>query len=469
MEGLGDTLSRMARQQWEATKASPVGKFARYQLDPESFLAPNERLEPGLTDGYAYSLKPNETADDAGNVVGPDGQPVTFKPRPQLSTLADMLGYMTGGVGGAPKGALGAGAYRSVRDVNPSVFAGDDYARGYLATRMEAGHKRAGQGYQLPDMEPKTLSKMDKSLTSMSTEPSKPYLEKADRALSMGFDTPAYHFTNAPADPEMARLLGAAPFRELDPFVTTRGSMYFGDVPSKIIQSGAAQKTIGDPRMYPFILKDVMGEHAMPPGLFEHLPDTLKPNQWGELGGASKGDMIAGIKETPGYADNITAAREAAKEHFGSSFDPDFFANQQTSAREALADMLSKLYYDKQPGGLSVKSDPMGFVPAAINDPGLPHYSQYEVGARPNKPGTNMTGLHSPLQNEVGAVGFSGSRILDEMRNAGGKSFAMIDPTGVRSMGAKFLNPNGDLLSGTAPPSWLLNMPMTMPNEGNPQ
>lgn len=462
MAGLGDTLSKMANDQWEATKASPVGKFVRYQFAPETFLAPNERLKPGLMDGYQYSLKPGETTDDAGNVIGPDGQAVTFKNRPQLSGLADLLGFMTGGVAGAPKGAVGSGAYRAVREVEPSLLAGDDYAREFLATRMEAGHKRAGQGYSPQSMAPKDLDKMDKSLTSMSTPPSAPYLDKADRALAMGFDTPAYHFTNAPADPEVRRLLGASPFREMDPFVTNRGSMYFGDTPSGIIKSGAAQKTMGDPRMYAFVLKDIMGEHPMPPGLYSQMPDTLTFDKYGSVPHTASKDVQAAIQSTPGYAENMQAAREAAKERFGpSNFSPDKFQAIQGDARDSLATMLARLYYEQVPGaapGQVAKMDPMSFVPAASGSTDIPHYGIFENGSLPNLPGTQLTGLHSPLQNEIGAVGFSGSRIRDEMRKVNGKSFAMIDPTGVRSMGARFQNPNGDLLSGVTPPSWWLNL-----------
>ena len=457
MAGLGETLAGL----WDSFKGSPVGKFVQYEVAPESTMAPNERVRPGLYQGYQYQLRPGETFDDAGTVYGADGNPVTFKDGPQAMGLADMFGLMTGGVaGGAPKGAITSGFHRVHREVNPAITHDIDYARDWLANRLQAGHKRGAQGYRLPDLDDVSLEKMDKALTSMSGAPGKVYLDKADRALSMGFDTPGYHFTNMEPDPEIMKRLGATPFREIDPFYGTRGSMYFGDVPSKIIQSGAAQKTYGDPRMYPYVLRDVMGEHALPPGTAAALPETLKLNQWGQVTDQSFNDLRAGLQSAPGYADNIGAAREAEKKFMmeqGLGFNQGFFDQAQASASKDLAPMIQKLYYDKVPGEPNTVRlmAPEDFVPATTHDDGLPHYSQFEVGARMNRNGQAFTGVHSPLQNEIGAIGFSGSRVLDEMRNKGGKSFAMIDPAGVRSMGAKFQDPYGDLLSARVPATWM--------------
>lgn len=456
MAGLGETLSGL----WESFKGSPVGKFAQYEVAPESTMAPNERVRPGLYQGYQYQLRPGETFDDAGTVYGADGNPVTFKDGPQAMGLADLFGLMTGGVaGGAPKGAITSGFHRVHRDINPAVTPDLDYAREWLGGRLQAGHKRASQGYRLPSLDDVSLEKMDKALTKTSM-PSQPYLDKADRALSMGFDTPAYHFTNMEPDPEMLKRLAATPFREIDPFYGTRGAMYFGDVPSKIIQSGAAQKIYGDPRMYPYVLRDVMGEHPLPPGTMAQLPETLNLNSWGQVTDGSFNDLRAGLQSAPGYADNIGAAREAEKKFrtdLGLGFSPEHFNQYQASASKDLAPMIQRLYYDKVPGEPNTVRlmAPEDFVPATISDDGLPHYSQVEAGANMNRNGVPMSGLHSPLQNEIGAIGFSGTRVLDEMRNKGGKSFAMSDPAGVRSMGAKFQDPYGDLLSAQVPSTWI--------------
>lgn len=461
MAGLGDTLAGLVKQGWDAVKNTGPGKFAQYEFAPESTMAPNERVRPGLYQGYKYELRPGESIDDAGNVYGADGQPVTFKDGPKAMGLADLFGLMTGGVaGGAPKGAVTSGFHRVHRDINPAVTPDIDYARDWLGGRLQAGHKRASQGYRLPSLDDASLEKMDKALTKTSM-PSQHYLDKADRALSMGFDTPAYHFTNMEPDPEMLKRLAATPFREIDPFYSTRGSMYFGDVPSKIISSGAAQKTYGDPRMYPYVLRDVFGEHPLSPGLQAQLPESLALNNWGSPTDAAFKDLQAGMRAAPGYADNIGAAREAEKKFLmdlGYPFNEGGFNATQAEAFDTLTPMLQRLYYDKVPGGdpnrLHLMA-PEDFVPAQIVDDGLPHYSQYEAGSRMNRKGVPQTGLHSPLQNEIGALGFSGSRVLDEMRNAGGKSFAMIDPAGVRSMAAKFEDPYGDLLSARVPATWM--------------
>lgn len=456
MEGLGDTLSRMARQQWELTKASPVGKFARYQLDPESFLKPNERLKPGLTDGYQYSLKPGETTDDAGTVYGQDGQPVTFKSRPQLSSLADLLGYMVGGVGGAPKGAVGAGIHRRVHNFEPSLDAGDPTVHRELALKMEAMHKRGSQGYAIPDKNPETLDKADKALTRVSTKDPLPrYEQSAGRALDMGFDTPAFHATTHEADPAVARLLAGTPWRELDPTYKARGAFYLGDFdkPTAGIRSSAAQLGYGEPKIYPFLVKDVFGENALPSGLQKVLPDRIK-------GGFDTTDIYHGLQDAPGYSDNLAAAMEAAKERYGSGFDTSKFLSGQASARQGIAELLARNYYAPPENGVSFMSAPRRllppheFKPVGVTDTSaMPHYSTFESGGVPNLNGKPQSGLHSPWQNELGAMGFSGARVADEMRNVGAKSFGMFDPTGVRAVGAKFENPTGDLLSAVTPPS----------------
>lgn len=441
-----------------------VDKFVDYELNPESRLKPNERLRPGLMQGWRYDLRPGETMDDQNRVIQPDGTPATFVDRPQLATIADIIGFMTGGVAGAPKGALGSGAYRTVRDVGPSILAEDLTAVRELALRMEAMHKRGAQGYQINDPSVEGLAKADKALTRVSTkEPLPRYQDSATRALDMGFDTPAFHITNVNPDPEVLRKLAGTPFSTMDPFVKNRGSMYFGNFenPMGPLQTGAAQFTHGDVRAYPYMLKDVMGEHPMLPGLYGQMPDTLQFGKFGEVPGGTLGDIRDAMQATPGWGDNMGAAMEAAKEYFGKGFDPATFLQKQGTARNDVAEMLARLYYEPVPGGApgSVqKIDPMAYRPADPSAAGLPGFSAFESGARQNKPGSVLSGLHSPIQNEIGAIGFSGARVKDEMRKIGGKSYAMIDPTGVRAVGAKFKDPFGDLLSAHAPPSWWVDL-----------
>ena len=53
------------------------------------------------------------------------------------------------------------------------------------------------------------------------------------------------------------------------------------------------------------------------------------------------------------------------------------------------------------------------------------------------------------------SMGFAGSRVIDETKNAGGKTFAMMDPTAIRSASAQFKDPYGNLLSSQVPLGWV--------------
>ena len=93
---------------------SALGQFLGYQFAPERFLAPNQRLQPGPTENYEYTPQPDEHVNDAGEVYGPGGIKREFVNPPALASLFDLMGYQMGGIAGAPKNAIGAGAFRGV-------------------------------------------------------------------------------------------------------------------------------------------------------------------------------------------------------------------------------------------------------------------------------------------------------------------------------------------------------------------
>ena len=464
-----------------------------YPAVPKPRPRPNWIVEPDLLSQQTGSWVTPEMEmryEDTGNRAywRDTGEPVQIVPRERLlpftrtpdgveltmPKIADILGFVAGGT--APKGGVvtGSGMWRKAREVSPSVYAEDPTVADLLARQMEAMHKRGSQGYVLegknkdalfnpPGKE--DLAKADKALTTVSTkEPLPRYADAAQRALDMGFDTPAFHVTNMTPEADTIKKLAGTPFREMDPTVGSRGAAFFGgfETPTGPLTSGAAQYTSGTPRVYPYLVKDVLGEHPLPPGLNASLPDAIQVDQWKNLSKDSLGDLLAGMLSTAGYEDNIMAAIEAAKARFGKSFSQNVFDVDHEAAANTVARMLAQTYFRATPDGapgMLQKVDAFDFQPLKWNSSALMPYGEFELGAVKNLAGQAQSGLHSPVQNQIGAIGFSGARVRDEMAKVNGKTYAMIDPFGVRAVGAKFKNPFGDLLSASVPPGAFFNAP----------
>ena len=452
---------------WDVVKKSLPYNFIGQQLSPESYLKPNERLRPGPNEGWQYELKPGEVQTDTG-VLDEKGQPLTFVPRPGLSTLMDLFPQ----TGGAPKGAeaVASGIYRTQREVVPSLIRNNPERMDQLGLLMEAMHKRGSQGYKLPskygsDFNEENLAKADKALTKVSTtEPLPRYKDAADRATNLGYDTPAVHVASSSvADPEALKKLSGSPWFDIDPHTADRGAFYLGDFdkPTGPLRSGAALNTGSDPRAYPFLIKDVAGEHPLPPGLHAQMPPSFTTGKWPDMPAQQNlEDIYHAIQAAPGYGENLGGAMEAAKQRYGSGFDATHFLKSQAKAREDVARMISQIYYQTDPANPASKilTPREEFKPAKYNATGLPHYTEFESGSSGRGWGKSQTPVHSPWQNELGSAGFSGARVTDEQTGKGYKTYAMFDPFGVRAVGAKFKDPNGNLLSGATPPGWLDQM-----------
>jgi hypothetical protein len=63
------------------------------------------------------------------------------------------------------------------------------------------------------------------------------------------------------------------------------------------------------------------------------------------------------------------------------------------------------------------------------------------------------------MQNVINSLGFSGSRVRDEMQKVLGSTYAMTDPAAVRAVGAQFKDPFGNLVSARVPAGAIFSQP----------
>lgn len=451
---------------------------------PEPRPAPPRRnwmVEPDLLSRSMGFLEPGMTMDDAGRVSWADtGEDIQIIPRPRFSfrvdtpdgqqwtlpRVFDAFGYMTGGVGGAPKGAIGAGAYRRVE---PSAFAGDPTVAEIIAKHIDAAGKRTlpsakapEGGYPMPERysEQKLFDKANRSLMTLSMPPSANAWGKAERALDLGFDTPAFHVTSQRfVDPAAAKK--SSPWLDLDPLMPipgagdrSRGATYFADTPSGPITSGAAQLA-GPGRAFGFMLKDVMGETPLPSHLQQMLPQRIGGDKYG-VDKASLRDIRDAFTGSSAYKESIGAANEARMRRLGEYYGPDDIAERISANERNLAEMLANIYYRQAGEDMRQLVSPSEFRPVGPFDEFMPKWGVFEKGAVPKS--GDIPGVHGFMQDVMGAAGFGGSRVYDEMRHAQGKSFGMFDPSAVRAAGAQFKDPYGNLVSAQTPLGSMFSM-----------
>ena len=437
---------------------------------------PNWVMEPTLEQANLGGwLPPGASTDDAGRPVYPDtGENIQIIRRPGVLPLvatpdgpqfvspkiADLLGGIVGG--GAPSGALRAG----YGPVERSVLASDPTVVERLAQHIDASAKRVlprpqmpeGGFYVPPVTDEAALAHMDNSLGALSFAPSKNAMGKAERALDMGLDTPAFHITGAKyVDP--AAIKKSSPFLEMDPFIANRGAMYFGDSPSGIWKSGAAQVS-GEPRGFGFVLgRNILGDSALPSALHEAAPASVQFQH----GQPITNELLEVMRSQPGYKDAMAAAREEAQRYYtnspGNMFDATHYGAGVNNAEHTVAEQLARIYYSdpgyKGAGNLISRE---GFTPVSASQAeALPKWQEFEAGARRTQPGN--VGVHSPMQNVINSLGFSGSRERDEMQKVLGSTYAMTDPAAVRAVGAQFKDPFGNLVSARVPAGAVFSQP----------
>jgi hypothetical protein len=435
--------------------------FGQYELAPETLVGPNQRVRPGIMDGYAYTPQPGETVDDSGQWYTADMQPIEWVDRPQLASLLDLFGNTMGGVAAPVRAAageavLGAGPILKAR---PSELLNmDPTAAEYLAQHVEAMRKRAPMGYKLGGEA--TLEKADNALTKLSLPPSKNAMGVVERAAELGFDTPMFHVSGYRAG-EKPLKDGSVPFLTPDPNRAGRGAVFFGDMPSSIVRSGAAVGAGGGDgaSVFPFLLRaPIMGEHAIPEEALSALPDSLQfassaPDAFATP--QSIQDLVAGIRNGP-YRQEAMDARLAATP----PGDRQWIKSQIEQTDESLAKHMARMYYAPEMGGGMLGPDDFMPVPGGKNQPGVPHYGLYEHGAVKSTGGQG--GAPSFFQTGQLGLGFTGSRVADETAHwKNGKTIAMPYAPAIRSVNAKF-DPRkvdeSNVLSGAIPPGWFSSL-----------
>jgi hypothetical protein len=412
-------------------------------------------------DGYAYTPQPGETVDDSGQWYTADMQPIEWVDRPQLASLLDLFGNTMGGVAAPVRAAageavLGAGPILKAR---PSELLNmDPTAAEYLAQHVEAMRKRAPMGYKLGGEA--TLEKADNALTKLSLPPSKNAMGVVERAAELGFDTPMFHVSGYRAG-EKPLKDGSVPFLTPDPNRAGRGAVFFGDMPSSIVRSGAAVGAGGGDgaSVFPFLLRaPIMGEHAIPEEALSALPDSLQfassaPDAFATP--QSIQDLVAGIRNGP-YRQEAMDARLAATP----PGDRQWIKSQIEQTDESLAKHMARMYYAPEMGGGMLGPDDFMPVPGGKNQPGVPHYGLYEHGAVKSTGGQG--GAPSFFQTGQLGLGFTGSRVADETAHwKNGKTIAMPYAPAIRSVNAKF-DPRkvdeSNVLSGAIPPGWFSSL-----------
>lgn len=433
-----------------------------YETNPEAWAQPNERVRPGIMDGYEYTMQPGEMIDELGRVYAPGAQePVDWVDRPQLATILDLLGSVSGSVAAPVRAAagemvLGAGPIIKAR---PSELLNyDPTAVEHVARQVEAMRKRAANGYTLGGEG--SLDKADNALTKLSLPPSNNAMSVVERAANLGFDTPMFHVSGYRAGAKPLKD-GSVPFVNVDPNRAGRGAVYFGDMPSSIVRSGAAVGAGGGDNaiVYPFMLRaPIMGEHMIPEEALGALPDMLKFNSSAPDAYAidqSIQDIVSGIRNGP-YRQEAVDARLAVAQ----PGDRSWIKSQIDQTDDTLAKHLARMYYDPTMGGRRLTPDEFLPVPGGKNQPGVPHYGGYEHGAVQSIAGEG--GAPSYYQTGQLGIGFTGSRVADGTANwKNGKTIAMPYAPGIRSVNAKF-DPRkadtNDVLSGLTPPGWFTSL-----------
>jgi hypothetical protein len=460
--------------------------FGQYEVAPQTFLQGNQRLTPGLLDGYEYSPQPGEMQDDAGRWYAPDGQLIQFVDGPALAGLLDLMPAV-GSVVAPVKGAgavLGAGPILKAR---PSeAVAVDPTVRDYVAGAFEASRKRTGT-----KITPETYGKVDNAMMKMSLNPSQNAYNAVDRAAELGFDTPMFHISGNQAQ---GRVGSRTPWVETDPHLGSpaRGAVFTGNRPSAIAGSGAAVGTGGGDNAYVhglMLRSPILGEHAMPSTLAANGPDQIPflssaPDAFTTDKGLA--DILAMMHASPYRQEAIDAWLSAHSQQaaaLGQSFDPKYLMQSLDKADESVSKLLARNYFDPQAGGAAVGED---FIasPGGNYQIGVPGFNNYEAGARSPvwkhevvdgrmQRTQTLPGIHSPMQTSMLGSGFTGSRIVDETRKAAdGKTIAMHYMPAIRSVDAKFdprrVNEN-NMLAGMVPPGWLSGLFQPQPDQQEPQ
>jgi hypothetical protein len=433
--------------------------FGQYELNPQSLMQGNQRVRPGIMDGYEYTPQPGETQDDAGRWYTPDGQLIQFQDRPALAELLDLMPAVGGLAAPANAGGAVLGAGPIIRARASEAMAMDPSIGEHSASFIEAMRKRAPMGYPVPDWD--KLGKADNALTKMSMAPSKNAMGVAEKAGALGYDTPMFHVSGYRAGDKPLKD-GSVPFLVPDPNIKGRGAVYFGDLPSSIVKSGAAVGSGGGEigaTIYPFLGRaPFVGEHGMTDEMMSFMPDKLNfnstaPNALAD--GQSIQDLIEGIRSGP-YREQFVEQRLAAAQ----PGDRDWIKKQiEGYGDTSLAKSLARMYYDPERGGALIGADEFMPIGSGNTQPGVPHYGTYENGGV--KSGHGSAGAPSYYQTSHMGMGWTGSRVADETGNYGGKTIAVPYAPAIRSPNAKF-DPRkadtADTLAAKAPPGWFAGL-----------
>jgi hypothetical protein len=437
----------------------------------------NQRVRPGIMDGYEYTPQPGEMQDDAGRWYTPDGELIQFQDRPLLAELLDHMPAVGGLAAPAKAGGavLGAGPILKARP-SEALFA-DPTAMEHVAKQFEASRKRTGHKLSGPE----SLPASDNVMMKMSLNPSQNAIKGVERAAALGFDTPMFHISGLPAE---GRVGSRTPWQVSDPFRgnPVTGAVYTGNRPSAIAGSNAAVGTGGGGEngyVHGLMLRaPILGEHPISPEVMAGMPDAVPFGSSAmDAFATDKGlaDILAGMHASPYRQEALDAWLSAHSQHsaaYGDAFDQKSLMQSFAKAEEDVSKLLARNYYDPSMGGTYVGEE---FIPSpgGNNQIGVPHYTRYEAGSLDpvrkwqmvdgdSKKVQAAPGVHSPMQTSMLGTGFTGSRIVDETRKAAdGKTIAMHYMPAVRSVDAKFdprrVNEN-NMLAGVAPPGWFAGL-----------